>query len=177
MKSSGDALSPVLEVESEQHALVSFLRRNRADSREGDSAAGAAGARSRISLRQLWEASDVSAHDLADEVALRYRLPRLSLNDLMQTRALCASFSARFLRDAAVFPYEGADGVQRLAMADPGERAVLRAVAIELGEAPEIVVASFDDIAAALGQRIGETGAVEGSAVSNAAVEETVENL
>ncbi len=179
MKSSNGALSSVLDVESEHHALVSFLRRNRADAREDDSVARTAGARSRISLRQLWEASDVSAHDLADEVALRYRLPRLSLNDLMQRRALCAGFSARFLRDAAVFPFEDADGAQRLAMADPGDLAVLRAVAIEFGDAPEIVVASFDDIATALGQRIGETRAAEseGSTASNAAVEESVENL
>ena len=36
---------------------------------------GAELGRSRISLRQILEASDISAHDLADEIAAHYHLP------------------------------------------------------------------------------------------------------
>ncbi len=178
MKASIDGLSTVLDAESEHHALVMFLRRGVANARGEDPARGAR-ALSRVPLRHLWEASDVSAHDLADEVATRYRLPRLGLSDLMETRALCARFSPRFLRDAALFPFEAGDGVLRLAMADPGDSAVLRAAEIELGAPLEIAVASFDDIATALAQRIGETSAVDSevATASSAAAEESVENL
>ena len=179
MKASSDAFSSVLGAENEHETLVAFLRKGRPLAGDDGPAGRAFGGRSRVPLRQCWEASDVSSHDLADEAAMLYRLPRLSLGDLMATKALCGRFAPRFLREAAVFPYEGRDGVNRLAMADPGDAPVLRAVEIEFGAPPEISIASFDDIATALAQRLGETSVAEDEvlAPSSAAIEESIENL
>jgi len=47
-------------------------------------------------LRDLWEASDLSANDFADEVAQFYRLPRIALPQLIAAPALATKFSRRF---------------------------------------------------------------------------------
>ena len=111
--------------------------------------------RSRLSLRQIWEASDISAHDFADEVAVHYRLPRLSLPQLLGAKALVDRFAHRFLRESAIFPFEDG-GAFHLAMADPGDEAAQRGAEIELGSPVKIAVVSFEDIATALNERFGE---------------------
>src|ERR1043165_8384376 len=78
-------------------------------------------------LRGLWEASDLSANDFAEEVARFYRLPRIGLPQLIAAPALAAKFSRRFLRETLVFPYQGADGSCRLVRADPTDVAAGRA--------------------------------------------------
>ena len=112
--------------------------------------------RSTIQLRQLWEASDISAHEFADEVAARYRLPRITLPQLIGARALISRFTPRFLREAAVFPFAADDGALHLAVADPSDNSARRAAEIELGKPLAIAVASFEDIATALSERLGE---------------------
>lgn len=55
-------------------------------------------ANARRPLRQVWEASELTAGDFADEVASFYRLPRIALPELMAApssyrtspRAFCA---------------------------------------------------------------------------------------
>jgi general secretion pathway protein E len=111
--------------------------------------------RSRLSLRRIWEASDISAHDFADEVAVHYRLPRLSLPQLLGAKALVDRFAHRFLRESAIFPFEDG-GRFHLAMADPGDKAAQRGAEIELGNPVKIAVVSFEDIATALNERFGE---------------------
>ena len=111
--------------------------------------------RSRLNLRRIWEASDISAHDFADEVALQYRLPRLSLPQLLGAKALVDRFAHRFLRESAIFPFEDG-GAFHLAMADPGDEAAQRGAEIELGSPVKIAVVSFEDIATALNERFGE---------------------
>jgi general secretion pathway protein E len=110
---------------------------------------------SRISLRQILEASDISAHDFADEVALHYQVPRLSLPQLLGADALVGRFAHRFLRESAIFPFKDGEAL-RLAMADPGDQAARRGAEIELGGPVEIAVVSFEDIATALNERFGE---------------------
>src|ERR1051325_7191081 len=58
-------------------------------------------------LRDLYEASDLSANDFAEEVAAFYRLPRIALPQLVAAQPLTAKFSRRFLRETLVFPYQG----------------------------------------------------------------------
>jgi len=111
--------------------------------------------RSRIGLRQIWEASDISAHDLADEIAAHYRLPRLSLPQLLSATGLVGRFAPRFLREAAIFPFEESHSFH-LAMADPGDQSARRAAEIELGTPVKIAVVSFEDIATALSERLGD---------------------
>jgi general secretion pathway protein E len=110
----------------------------------------------------LWEASELSAADFAEEVARFYGLQRLTLPDLIAATPLTTRFSPRFLREMALFPYEAADGKHRLALADPSDDAAIRATEIVLGPGIACDVASFEDIATALGERLtGKEGDAE----------------
>jgi general secretion pathway protein E len=115
------------------------------ESRDGQSA-----------LRKLWELTELSAHEFADEVARFYRLQRSELPQLLAGEALVKQFSSRFLREMTVFPYRSGDGRLRLAVADPSDSACARAAQIVLGAPVAIEVASFEDIATALTKRMGE---------------------
>jgi general secretion pathway protein E len=107
-------------------------------------------------LRDLWEASDLSANDFAEEVAAFYRLSRIGLPQLIAAPSLAQKFSRRFLRETLVFPYSGADGRARLALADPTDAAAVRAAEIVLGGPVGIEIASYEDIATVLARRVGE---------------------
>jgi general secretion pathway protein E len=132
-----------------------------------------------MGLRQLWEANEISAHELADEVATKYRLPRISLRELIAAKTFCARFSHRFLREAVVFPFESDDGTPCLALADPGDATTRRAAEIEFGAPLRVIVASFEDIATALSQRLGEAEASPEAALARAgpSVEDSIESL
>ncbi|WP_149576145.1 GspE/PulE family protein [Xanthobacter oligotrophicus] len=106
-------------------------------------------------LRKVWESTELAAGDFADAVAGFYRLPRVSLPELMAAPALVSHFSPRFLREMTALPYRGADGVVCLAVGDPTDGAVRRAAEIALGEPVALVVASFEDIATVLTERLG----------------------
>jgi general secretion pathway protein E len=56
----------------------------------------------------------------------------------------------------AMFPCEGPTGVRMLAVADPSNSAAIQAATIVLGEDLLIQIASFEDIATALDQRLGQ---------------------
>lgn len=107
-------------------------------------------------LRKLWEMSELSAGEFADEVAHFYELPRATLQELMVAEPRVQQFSRRFLRDMAVFPFQSANGELIVAVADPSDSASLQAARIVLGKVPLIQIASFEDIATALDQRLGE---------------------
>ena len=117
---------------------------------------GAAAPDGERSLRALWERTELSANDFAEEVARFHRLRRVSLRDLMAAESLDTHFSRRFLRDTLIFPFAGTDGKARLAIADPTDEASLRAVEIVLGTPVTKEVASFEDIATVLAQRLKE---------------------
>ena len=105
-------------------------------------------------FRKIWELSDLSANDFADEVARFFKIPRASLLDLLGAQALVKQFSPRFLREMMVFPYQSADGLMMLAVADPTDSAAVSAAAIVLGNDVNIVIASFEDIETILSQRV-----------------------
>jgi len=113
------------------------------------------GGSTRLSLRLLWEASELSSSEFADEAARYFQLERITLAELAKTRSLTSSFAPRFLREAAIFPFQfpGEPGF-RLAVGDPADRSFARSAELALGGAVEIVVASFEDIAAALNDRL-----------------------
>ena len=108
-----------------------------------------------VTIRQLWEASDISAQDFADEVAAFFHLPRLTLPELMAVHSLTGRFAQRFLREAAIFPFAAAKDRFGLAVGDPSDLAAQRGVELVLGGRAEIVVASFEDIGTALAERLG----------------------
>jgi len=108
-------------------------------------------------LRELWELTDLSADAFADEVAQFYKLPRLNLPQLLAASAQTGPFSHRFLSEMAVFPCQLAEGSgNTLVVADPSDAATIRAAEFTLGGPVALAVASFEEIATALTQRLGE---------------------
>jgi general secretion pathway protein E len=102
---------------------------------------------------RLWELADLSANEFADEVARFAGLERVMLADILSAPALNDGFSQRFLREMMVFPYQAADGSPVLAVADPTDRAALRAAEIVLRRSVTIKVASIEDLNVVLDRR------------------------
>jgi len=132
----------------------------------------------RLTLRQLWEGSDISAHDFAEEVASFSGLRRISLPELLASDSLTGRFTQRFLREAAMFPF-AAPGKIVLAVGDPGDIASQKAVEIVLGGPIEIAVASFEDIATALVERLGPDGerSAESPESQSSSADESIDSL
>lgn len=129
-------------------------------------------------LRKLWEMSELSASEFADEVALFFGLPRVTLQEMMAAESRVQQFSRRFLREMAVFPCQPAGGSPVLVLADPTDRASIQAAGIVLGTAPIIKVASFEDIGTVLDQRLGEEEVASTDNAVNAAVQDDdIDNL
>jgi general secretion pathway protein E len=130
-------------------------------------------------LRKLWELTELGANDFADEVARFYSLPRLALPDLLAASSLVQRFSRRFLREMVVLPYQAKDGTFRLALADPTDVAAIRAAEIVLGGPVKIAVASFEDIATVLAERLGEddVSALDGGETSLPHADNDIESL
>jgi general secretion pathway protein E len=105
-------------------------------------------------LREVWEKSDIPAGKFADEAAAFWKLPRLSLQDLMNVAAAVELFSQRFLRESSVFPFRTSDDGFGLAVSDPSDGAAIRAAEIVCGRSVKIAVGSFDDIATVLELRL-----------------------
>jgi general secretion pathway protein E len=103
---------------------------------------------------KIWEATDLSAGEFADEAARFFGYERVTLEDMLSATPLVASFSPRFLRETFVFPYQAADRGIVLAIADPTDLAARRAAEIVLGPNIAIKVAAFDDLTVALDQRL-----------------------
>jgi len=132
------------------------------------------------SIRSIWESSDLSASEFADELATYYKRPRKTLPELLACPSLVERFTRRFLRETLIFPYEAGDGGFGLAVADPTDVAAQRGAEIVLGGPVVVSIASFEDIAAALSERLGsdEEGATASPALlSSGAVEESVDSL
>jgi general secretion pathway protein E len=131
-------------------------------------------------LRDLWELTDLPANDFADEVAHFYKLPRLDLPQLLAASSLAGAFSHRFLREMAVFPCRIAEGGScTLIVADPSDAATIRAAELALGEPVALAVGSFEDIATALSERLGENelAATEHGDVARAQRDDDIESL
>jgi general secretion pathway protein E len=112
-------------------------------------------ARGDLTLRTILDSTKLPVGDFANEVARFWRMPRLNLPQLLSATSLVGKFSRRFLLESTIFPFAGADG-SKLAMADPTDTAALRAAEIVLGGSVEIVVASYEDIATVLTERLGD---------------------
>ncbi len=103
---------------------------------------------------KIWEATDLSASEFADQAARFYHYERVTLEDMLLATPLVAAFSQRFLRETLVFPYQAADHGTVLAIADPTDLAARRAAEIVLGPNIEIKLAAFDDLTVVLDQRL-----------------------
>jgi general secretion pathway protein E len=134
---------------------------------------------SRNSLRKLSGLTELSANELADEVAQFYQLPRVNLPQLLSATALVAQFAHRFLRDMMTFPYRNAEGEIRLAITDPNDRACVQAAEIVLGGPITVEIASFEDIATALAERLGDddVSSQDGEEAAPGRVDDDIESL
>jgi general secretion pathway protein E len=127
------------------------------------------------SLRAVWETMELGAGDFADLVAACYGLPRVMLPELVAATPQLAGFSSRFLRETGVLPYRAGDGTLCLATGDPSDLAATRAAELVLDAPVALRIASFEDIASVLAQRLGEADAPLEAAPST--VEPLVEDL
>ena len=131
-------------------------------------------------LRELWEATDLSAAEFADEVSNYWGIVRLSLPQLLACKPCLEGFSPRFLRESTIFPARAPNGGYRLAVADPSDTAAIRAAEIVFGEPVEIAVASFEDITTVLDQRVEAGGATaddDGAKGSSQQSDDDIESL
>ena len=93
--------------------------------------------------------------EFADEVAAYYQRPRMTLPELLAVPSLVERFARRFLREAMIFPFDAGGGRFGLAVADPTDFAAQRGAEIVLGGPVAVSIASFEDIGAALFERLG----------------------
>ncbi len=126
---------------------------------------------------KLWEHTNLSASEFADEAARFYDLGRVTLQEMLAATSAVEPFSQRFLREMMVFPYRPADGRPVLAVAEPADVAARRAAEIVLGAEVAIKVASFEDITVALNQRLGGDVEVEGGGETFQPREDDIESL
>src|ERR1700730_17528549 len=130
-------------------------------------------------LREVWEATDLSSAEFADEVSDYWGVVRLSLPQLLASTPCLDGFSRRFLRESTIFPVRAPSGSYRLAVADPSDRAAIRAAEIVFGAPVEVAVASFEDITTLLDQRADVDGATaeEGARGSSQQSDDDIESL
>lgn len=124
--------------------------------RQGEDQGRAEAASPGSASTKLWELTDLSPGEFADEAARFFELDRISLQDMLSAPPLVSAFSPRFLREMLVFPCRPDDQTTVLAVADPTDAAARRAAEIVLGPTMTIKVASAEDLAIVLGQRLGE---------------------
>jgi general secretion pathway protein E len=102
------------------------------------------------------------------------------LPQLLAFPSLVERFTRRFLRETIIFPYDAGDGRFGLAVADPTDVAAQRGAEIVLGGPVAVSIASFEDIGAALFERLGsdeDRPLASSSVLASAAVEESVDSL
>jgi general secretion pathway protein E len=129
-------------------------------------------------LRRLWQTTDLSSHEFANEVATFFGLRRLTLLELAELRSRSDRFAARFLREASLLPFEEDSGSFAVAVGDPADTQALQAAEIVFGAPIEIAVASFEDIATVLGEALDAADATaSGRAPETGGADENVDNL
>jgi general secretion pathway protein E len=126
---------------------------------------------------KLWELADLSANEFAEEAARFHGLDRVSLQEMIAALPLVASFSQRFLREMVVFPYQSSEGRATLAVADPTDIAAQRAAQIVLGPGVIIRVATSEDIALVLNQRLDQDDIDPAGSAASLPREDDIESL
>jgi general secretion pathway protein E len=156
---------------------MEYLRQNRHLAKTGAHvAAGEQGGSDRIQGK-LWELTDLSASEFADEAARFHGLERIALAEMLSAPPLIAAFSQRFLREMVVFPCQSGDAAVVLAVADPSDVAARRAAEIVLGTDIVVKVASFEDLNVALNRRLGEEDAEVAGGETYQPREDDIESL
>jgi general secretion pathway protein E len=108
------------------------------------------------SYRAVHDSSGLTDGQFADAVALYMGCGRIAYADLATAEPLVPLFTRRFLRDAVLYPFRADDGGAAIAVAEPPNEMVLRASSIVLGARPAIRVASYEDLAQILTERLAD---------------------
>jgi len=134
---------------------------------------------SEVGQRQtkLWELANLSPNEFAEEAARFHGLDRVTLHEMMSAVPLVESFSPRFLRETLVFPYQSANGGAVLAVADPTDQSAQRAAQIVLGDSVAIKIATSEDLAVALDQRLDQHEVAVDDALPAQLREDDIESL
>ena len=114
---------------------------------------------------------------LADELASFYRCDRVRRDDLVDGRFAGGEMSTRFLKEERLFPYEGAAGTLRLALASPIDDETLRAVELMLRRPVALAAATADDLEAALSLRLEPDQTSDAPQPGTAGGEDDLDNL
>src|SRR5260370_33551487 len=141
---------------NESSRFVEHLRQNKQLTKttgDGELAEQGGGDRSQGQFHgKLWEHTNLSATEFAEEAARFYDLERVSLQDMLSATAAVERFSQRFLREMTVFPYRSADGGVVLAVGDPAAGAAKRAAENRLRNELAINGGTLGDIHASTNQ-------------------------
>jgi general secretion pathway protein E len=133
---------------------------------EHSDAARGSGARQNASGQnapgKLWELTDLSANEFADEAARFCGCERVTLQELLAGAPLTEAFAPRFLRETLVYPYRSQNDHILLAVADPSDQATRRAAEIVLGPDIAIRIASFEDLSVVLDRRLVDAAEGQG---------------
>ncbi|MBB5048560.1 general secretion pathway protein E [Rhodopseudomonas rhenobacensis] len=86
-------------------------------------------------------------------------MQRLNLQQLLACGVILEGFSPRFLRESKIIPFRDAGGRYHVALADPCERAAIRAAELVFGEPVGVVVGSFEDITTVLEKQLNAEAA------------------
>ncbi len=106
---------------------------------------------------KLWELTNLSPGEFADEAARFYGLDRVALQDMISATSLAGSFSQRFLRgDGGLSISICRRQCPRSRSPTPTDGAAQRAAQIVLGAGVVIRIATSEDVAVVLNQRLGE---------------------
>ena len=128
-------------------------------------------------LKKLWKLTDLTSQEFANEIETYFGLRKLTLLELAEHRSLADRFAIRFLRETSIFPFETREGTLAVAAGDPADAQALQAAEIVFGAPFEIVTASFEDIAAVLGDKIDGDDVAAAGGRERATVDENVDNL
>src|ERR1700761_3615977 len=126
---------------------------------------------------KLWELANLSTSEFADEAARFHGLERVALQEMLAAPPLVSLFSQRFLREMTVFPYRSAEGPAVFAVADPTDTAAHRAAQIVLGNGFIVKVATSEDIALTLDQRLEQDEFDPDAGLSAQPREDDIESL
>jgi general secretion pathway protein E len=157
--------------------FVEYLRQSKhltvADGHRAAAAQGSADQRQ----AKLWELTELSAGEFAEEAARFHGLERVTLAEMMAAAPLVASFSPRFLRETLIFPHKSPQGVASLAVADPTDQSAQRAAQIVLGSDIAIKVATSEDLAVVLNQRLDQNETETSDALPAQLRDDDIESL
>ena len=128
-------------------------------------------------FRDLWTRSGLTGSAYASSLAKFLQLEHMAFENLADTQSLTKSFAPRFLREFGAFPFLDANNAPAVAIAEPLDPAFDRAAQIVLAASPRYVIASYDDLAALLAERMGDTDAATPTARESAALDDDVESL